>query len=124
MVGQQMRRHQTMRKETMLEEVVDFMVDKGQYLSFRDYESYKKEVPFPARKVRSMFGAWSKIKKQAAKIYPEKWALIDPDVEVPPPPPAPEPAKPSIQEAMADAESKEEIGELSGTAKPADGVFG
>ena len=123
MVGRNQRRHQKMRKETMLEEVLDFMIDKGEFLDFRHYESYKREVPHPARKVRAMFGAWSNIKKQAAKIYPEKWALIDPNVEVTPPP-APEPAQPSIQEAMAAAEEKEETGELSGTARPADGVFG
>ena len=52
-----------------------------------DSMNLTKRVPYPARKVRAMFGAWSKIKKQAARIYPEKWALIDPNVEVPPPPP-------------------------------------
>ena len=70
MVGRNQRRHQKMRKETMLEEVLDFMIDKGEFLDFRHYESYKREVPHAARTVRAMFGACSKIKNQAAKIYP------------------------------------------------------
>ena len=137
MVGQKTRRQKKMvHKTNLIEAVLDFMISKGGYLTFKEYESYKREVPYPARKVRTMLGSWSKLKGYGPRNFPEKWALIDSGAPAPakptPPPPAPAPAPPSIQEAMADAEVKheeeeethEEIGELSGTARPADGVFG
>lgn len=64
------------KKKIILEQLADYFMDKGKFLTAREYRQ-QTDAPVRHVLVPRLVGPWTRLKPLIARAFPEKYAIIE-----------------------------------------------